>query len=158
VNFDGFVVLANPQDSGKYAAYAQVFRSGIVEAVSTIDRSNRAICAAEIDKWCVASVKAYVNALAKYSVGYPIAVVASLLGVKGRNVEPGIEHFYPLYGEPQIDRDQLHFTECVVESSPATYAECAAVLRRLLEQIWNTAGSADQQSIRSDGEWRFGRP
>jgi hypothetical protein len=155
VNFDGFVVLANPQKSGKYAAYAQVFRSGIVEAVSTIERRNGSIFAAEIDKYCVASTKLYINALAKFGVGYPIAVLASLLGVKGRGIESGIDNFYPPYGEQHIDRDQLHFTECVLESSPATYAECVAGLRRLLEQIWNTAGFADQQSIRDDGVWQF---
>jgi hypothetical protein len=159
VNFDGFVVLASPQDSGQYAAYAQVFRSGIVEAVSTIDRHDGAIPAAEKDRYCVASAKAYINALAKFGVGYPIAVVASLLGVKGRRVVSGIDNFYPPSPEElRIDRDQLHFTECIVESSPATYAECAASLRRLLEQIWNTAGFADQQSIRSDGVWQFGSP
>jgi Schlafen, AlbA_2 len=155
VNFDGFVVLANPQASGQYAAYAQVFRTGIVEAVSTLDRGDGAIPAAEIDKYCVASAKGYINALAKFGVGYPIAVVASLLGVKGRRVVSGIDNFYPSSEEQHIDRDQLHFTECIVESSPATYAECAAGLRRLLEQIWNTAGFVDQQSIRSDGVWRF---
>jgi hypothetical protein len=64
VNFDGFVVLANPQDGGKYAVYAQVFRSGIVEGVSTIERRNGAICAADIDKYCVMSAKAYINTLA----------------------------------------------------------------------------------------------
>lgn len=116
VNFDGFVVLASPQDSGKYAAYAQVYRSGIVEAVSTIERDDGAILAADIDKYCIMSGKGYINALAKFGVGYPIAVVASLLGVKGRSVESGIDALYPPYGEQHIDRDQLHFTECVVES------------------------------------------
>jgi hypothetical protein len=156
VNFDGFVVLANPQDSGHYAAYAQVFRSRIVEAVSTIERRNGAIFASEIDKYCVASAKAYINALTKFGVGYPIAVVASLLGVKGRSVASGIDNLYPPYGEQHIDRDQLHFTECIVESSPVSYAECAAGLRRLLEQIWNTAGFPDQQTINSNGVWLFG--
>ena len=98
VNFDGFVVLANPQESGKYAAYAQVFRSGIVEAVSTIEHRNGAIFAAEIDKYCVVSTKAYISALAKFGVGYPIAVLASLLRVKGRGVKSGIDNFYPPYG------------------------------------------------------------
>ena len=151
VNFDGFVVLANPQDTGRYAAYAQVFRSGIVEAVSTIERSNQAIFASDVDKssdvdkYCVASTKAYIDVLTHFGVGYPIAVVASLLRVKGRNVESGIDNLYPPYGEQQIDRDQLHFTEWVVESSPASYTGCAAALRRLLEQVWNTAGFPDQQ-------------
>src|SRR5271167_4305090 len=63
---------------------------------------------------------------------------------------------YLPYGEQQIDRDQFHFTECVVESSPVTFAECAAGLRRLLEQIWNTAGFADQQSINNNGVWQLG--
>jgi hypothetical protein len=76
--------------------------------------------------------------------------------VKGRSVESGIDNLYRPYGEQHIDRDQLHFTECVVESSPATYAECAAALRRLLEQIWNTAGFADQQTINNEGRWLFG--
>jgi Putative DNA-binding domain len=41
VNFDGFVVLSsgNPT-TARHHSYAQVFRSGIVEAVSTIERSD----------------------------------------------------------------------------------------------------------------------
>jgi hypothetical protein len=158
VNFDGFVVLANPQASGQYAAYAQVFRSGIVEVVSTIERRNGAIFASDIDKYCVGSARAYIDILAKFGVGYPIAVVASLLGMKGRSIESGIDNLYPPYGEQQIDRDQLHFTECIVESTAANYAECAASLRRLLEQIWNVAGFADQQTIAANGVWQFGAP
>lgn len=158
VNFDGFVVLPNSQDGSRDEchAYAQVLRSGIVEAVSTIERRNGAISAAEIDKYCVAGAKGYVSALAKFGVGYPVAIVASLLGVKGRSLESGIDNLYPPYGEQHIDRDQLHFTECILEASPGSYADCAAALRRLLEQIWNTAGFADPQTLTPDGKWLFG--
>jgi hypothetical protein len=75
--------------------------------------------------------------------------------VKGRSLESGIDGLYPPYGEQQIDRDQLHFSECILELAPHNYAECAVSLRGLLEQIWNTAGFADQQTIRNDG-WMFG--
>jgi hypothetical protein len=153
VNFDGFVVL--PDRAPQYHAYAQVFRSGIVEAVSTVTRSDGAVLGSTLDKYCVASTKVYVDALAKFGVGFPIAVVASLLGVKGRSLESGIDNLYPPYGEQTIYRDQLHVFQCVLESSPHDYTESAVSLRRLLEQIWNTAGFADQQTIKANG-WVFG--
>jgi hypothetical protein len=155
VNFDGFVVLPGRHPQEAIHAYAQVFRSGIVEAVSTVDRGDGAVLAATLDKYSVASTKTYVDALAQCGVGFPVAVLASLLGVKGRSLESGIDGLYPPYGEQQIDRDQLHFSECILELAPHNYAECAVSLRGLLEQIWNTAGYADQQTIRNDG-WMFG--
>jgi hypothetical protein len=153
VNFDGFVVLADPR--GRQHAYAQVFRSGIVEAVSTANRSDGAVLASTVDKYSVASTKTYVDALAKCGVGFPVAVLASLLGVKGRSLESGIDGLHPPYGEQEIDRNQLHFSECVLESAPHNYTECAVSLKGLLEQVWNTAGFADQQTIRN-GTWVLG--
>jgi hypothetical protein len=109
VNFDGFVVLPGRHPQTAIHAYAQVFRSAIVEATSTIDRSDGAVLASNLDKYCVASTKTYIDALAQCGVGFPVAVLASLLGVKGRSLESGIDGFYPPYGEQRIDRDQLHF-------------------------------------------------
>jgi hypothetical protein len=153
VNFDGFVVL--PDRSPQYHAYAQVFRSGVVEAVSTINRNDGAVLASVVDKYCVTGTKTYIEALTKFGVGFPVAVLASLLGVKGRSLESGIDGLHPPYGEQKIQRDQLHFSECVLEIAPHNYTECAVSLRRLLEQIWNTAGFADQQTI-TNNSWMFG--
>jgi len=77
VNFDGFIVL--PDRRPQYHAYAQVFRSGIVEAVSTVNRSDGAVLASVLDKYCVASTKPYVDALTKFGIGFPVAALASLL-------------------------------------------------------------------------------
>jgi hypothetical protein len=132
-----------------------VFRSGIVEAVSTIDRGDGAVLASNVDKYCVTSTKTYIDALAKFELGFPIAIIASLLGVRGRSLDTGIDGLLAPYGEQKIDRDQLHFSECILESAPRTYTECAVSLKRLLEQVWNTAGFADQQTIQN-GAWLFG--
>jgi hypothetical protein len=156
VNFDGFIVLADPESSAQYHAYAQVFRAGIVEAVSTVERGDGKIDASSIDKYCVMSAKAYVDALSKLAVGFPIAVLASLLGVKGRSLESGIDGLYPPYGEEKIDRDQLHFAECILETPASTFTEYARGVGLILEQIWNTAGFAGQQTISPiNGKWIF---
>jgi hypothetical protein len=156
VNFDGFMVLSNANAAAsQHHSYAQVFRTGVVEAVATIDRSDGAVLASRIETYVVGGSKRYIDALATFDLGSPIAIVASLLGVGGRKLESGIDNLYPPYGEQVIADDQLHFSECVFETAPTTYTDCAISLMPLLEQVWNTAGFAEQPTIR-DGRWLFG--
>ena len=157
VNFDGFVVLSNGDPTAtRHHSYAQVFRSGIVEAVTTIEQSGGAVPASSIDKYCVANSKRYVDALSEFDVGCPIAVLASLMGMSGRNIESGIDNLFSPYGEQKIRADQLHFSEVVLESAPSNLTGYALSFYQLLEQLWNAAGFASQQTI-SNGKWLFGK-
>jgi hypothetical protein len=156
VNFDGFVVLSNGDPAAaQHHSYAQVFRSGIVEAVATIARSDGAVLASNIDKYCVANSKKYIDAMSKFEVGCPIAILASLIGVSGRTMESGIDGLFPRYGEQKIRPDHLHFSEVILDRVPSNLTGYAFSFYQLLEQIWNTAGFSSQQSI-TNSKWMFG--
>jgi hypothetical protein len=157
VNFDGFVVLTNSNDTieQQHHSYAQVFRSGVVEAVATIDRPDGAVMASKIDKYCVANTRRYVEALARFGVEAPIAVLVSLVGVGGREIVSGIDNLYAPYGEQKLRQDQFHFAEAIFETAPDALPQYAQALILLLEQIWNTAGFASQQTVSQTGQWLF---
>jgi Putative DNA-binding domain len=141
VNFDGFVVLSSGSQVSQQHSYAQVFRSGAVEAASTIERNDGNLLATTIAKYCVQGTKSYVDALTKFDIGCPIAILASLIGAKGKSLESGIMDLYAPYGQVTIiEQEQLHFVEVILENIPRHYDECASALLPLLEQVWNTAG------------------
>lgn len=158
VNFDGFVVLSNANEGAEqqHHSYAQVFRSGVIESVATIDRSDGAVIASNVDKYCVANSKRYIEALARFGVEPPIAILVSLIGVAGREIASGIDNLYAPYGEPKLRQDKIHFAEAIIEDPPASLSQCAQFLLPLLEQIWNAAGFASQQTINANGQWLFG--
>lgn len=157
VNFEGFVVLsnANPVPVAPQPSYAQVFRSGAIEAVATIDRGDGKLWASDIDKYCVHSTTRYVTALSRFGIGCPIAVLASLLGARGKTLDSGITDWYAEYGVLPIGYDQLLFTEAIFENVVHDYRSCAANLRPLLEQVWNTAGFAHINTIDQNGNYLF---
>lgn len=158
INFDGFVVLfvsSNPV--AKQLSYTQVFRSGIVEAVSTIEQGDGAVQASKIDKYCIIGAKRYVDALSRVDVGCPVAVLASLIGTRGRTIVSGIDNLAAPYGSQEIRENELHFSEVILERVPIpnNYTGYALAFHALLEQAWNAAGFAAQQTI-VDGKWLFG--
>ena len=158
VNFDGFAVLsnANEHQEQQHHSYAQVFRTGIVEAVSTINRTEEAIPAGNIDKYAVANAKRCVEALARANVNPPFAVLVSLVGVKGKALASGIDGLDAPFGEPRLRQDQIHFAEVVLEDVPASHGATALLLRPLLEQVWNTAGFSSVQTLNAAGSWLYG--
>jgi Putative DNA-binding domain len=157
VNFDGFVVLSNQdhRPGSQKHSYAQVFRSGVIEAGSTMDGGDGILRATRIDQYCVRGTKIYVENLAKFGIGCPIVVLASLIGVKERTLESGIDNLYAPYGQLPIDQDQLNFTEAIIEILPADTNEYATVLHPLLEQVWNTAGFSSPRNRDRNGNYLF---
>jgi hypothetical protein len=156
VNFDGFVVLSSGDPhSPKHHSYAQVFRNGVIEAVSTIERSDGVILASNIDKYTVASSKRYMTALSQFGIGFPMAVLVSVIGMADVEIESGIDGLLPPYGQQKSRQNILHFAEGIIESLPSGHAALASTLGSVLEQIWNTAGFASQQTIDSNGKWLF---
>jgi hypothetical protein len=155
VNFDGFVTLSNQRMGAAQSSYAQVFRSGAIEAVSAVERGDGAVGAADLDKYCAQGVQRYVDALSKLDISCPMAVLASIVGVRGKKLVTGIDGLYSPEGEVTIRDEQLHFSEVVLESVAKNSTESALALHQLREQIWNTAGFASQQTITGDGRYLF---
>ena len=158
LNFDGLACLSNsdPWEVGQHS-YVQVFRSGAIEGVATVDRSgDGAVSASTVDKYCVASSKRYIDTLQDFSVEPPYVILASLINVRGRVVVSGISGLSPNYIVKAIGRDPLHFSEVVIEDIASSYQEQALKLRfPLLEQLWNAAGYSSPQTFDRNGKWIF---
>ena len=154
-NFDGFLTLSNAdQRTRTHHSYAQVFRTGAVEGVSTIESDHAgtpAVIATKIERYCVGNTHRWLRGLEACGVGPSFAILASLIEVQGRYLLTGIA------GSPAekvINQRELHFSEAVLESIPANPQDCAQALERpLLEQLWNAAGYASMQTMRADRTW-----
>lgn len=139
VNFDGFLALSNADAKApNQRAYVQVFRSGIIEAVAFVgdDKTD----ALHLEAGIVRYSREYAGALQACGVEPPFALLVSLLGAHGKHLamqSVGYVHHDELAG---LDRDQLHFSEVILEDVPKTDQACASMIRSILDQIANAAG------------------
>jgi hypothetical protein len=56
------------------------------------------------------------------------------------------------HSEP-VDRDQFHFDEVIVETIPTTEAECANIIRPILNQMANAAGRVTSPIFDAHGRY-----
>jgi hypothetical protein len=154
INFDGFLTLSNADETKpQQRAYAQVFRSGAVEAVtSTIARDGK-IVGQQIEAIVVKYTRIYVAGLAACGVEPPYALMVSLLGVQGLPMTTGFRDAF--WGERVVtlDREQLHFAEVVFDKAPNDNQDCATLVRPILDQIANAAGVASTPTFDPNGKY-----
>jgi hypothetical protein len=152
VNFDGFVISSNASGAeARQRAYTQVFRNGAVEAVTSVLRSDDKLDVRDISKWIVQYATMYVASLKQCGAEAPYAIMASLVGVKGKLImtfpsqldENGLK----------ADRDQLHLTEVILEKVPSTLQECGVMLRPLLDQLANASGAVSSPNFDEEGNY-----
>ncbi len=147
VTFDGLLTTSNlnppphPQ-----RAYVQVFRSGAVEAVtSSLATTNGWMTLPEIQAAIIVYADRYAHALHSFGIEPLIAVLVSLLGVKGKRL---LQDFQPRGTIPEdlqsttLSEDQFHFVETIFEVVPADYRASATMLRTTLDHLANAAALA----------------
>jgi hypothetical protein len=165
INLDGMLTLstARPNASAQ-RAYVQLFHSGIVEAASSIllgDGSSaepRRATSLQTEIYIVGWSHTFLKSLTELGCVPPFAILVSLIGVKGVPYR-----FTPIVGggfefdheSGTLDRDQLHFSEAIVENVPTDPYEYAKLLRPLLDQIANAAGRASTVSFDASGGFRY---
>jgi Putative DNA-binding domain len=140
INFDGFLTFSNPEtQTARHRTYVQVFRAGALEAVtSSIAHEDGDLNVHHVDHMVVQAARRYAVSLHECGADPPLAVMASLVGVKGRRLVGG--RAYSRTGGERADREQLHFSEAILEELPGGEHACATILRPLLDQLWNAAG------------------
>lgn len=159
-NFEGFLTASNsagPMVSQR--AYVQVFRSGIVEAVasSIVRGAANLLPMQDIEQHIIAHTRIYAANLHKFGIAPPIAVLASLVDVKGKILSPyksGTSYSEDM-ASLAIRQDQLHFLESIFETLPADVAECATMLRGTLDHIANASGLPASPNFDSTGVYKF---
>lgn len=158
VNFDGFLTLSDQDTTTKHENYVQVFRTGAIEAVgSPLVHGQDNINAQTLDAIIVKSTRIYAALLHDCGAEPPLAVMVSLIGVKGRTLIAGFHKFHPVRERAVIDRDQLHCAEVILEEAPSGDPDCAKKLRQTLDQLANAAGRSESASFDQSGNFILGR-
>jgi hypothetical protein len=113
VNLDGLLTTSPTVAGGYHHAYAQIFRSGAVESVSTEQRGvSGGILTVAVDAIVVANARLLLSGLHASGIEPPIAAAVILVGGSGRPIQAGDS-------PPRaIDRDPLHLSEVVFEAIP----------------------------------------
>jgi hypothetical protein len=158
INFDGFLTMSNADAApeARQRAYVQVFRGGAVEAVaSSIVRSDGHLNIQTLDFTIVQSTRIYSTALHECGAEPPLAVLASVIGVKGRGLATRFDTSTGMEGQV-ADRDQLHLNEVIIEELPSGNPDCATMLRPLLDQLANAAGLPSAPSFDQAGKYLLG--
>jgi hypothetical protein len=135
-NFDGVLVFTENEERGGVVSYAQLFRSGAVEAVecrmlavTPVQRNLLAAPALELE--LIGRLDSYLSELRNLELGTPVYVMVTLLGVKGYHILWREETRHP------IDRDTLFLPDILIED----YAEKGAdKLKDAFDALWQAAG------------------
>ena len=158
INFEGVLKTSNadPQAT-QHRAYVQLYRSGIVETVtSTLAAvSSGTPIISNLDDRLIYEIMRTLNDLVSVGIEPPFAVLVSLVEVNGArfNFARGQNSlWFDNLGNP-LDRDQYHFDEIIFETVPTTQAECAAVIRPVLDQMANAGGNATSPIFDDQGHY-----
>jgi len=140
INLDGRLTYRNVSD-GKSYGYAQLFRNGIIEAVSVEEaRDGRKIIASvAYEQYILQALNSYFPALNELGISPPAYLFLSLLGVKD----------YTFKG-CNTEHDNILLPEVTIEQwggSPAT------VMRPAFDMVWNAFGFDQSLNYDETGQW-----
>lgn len=157
VNLDGLAMCAESHDRRlRFAGYAQTFRSGCIESVfSGFAQSDGkggppSIPSQAYEKWTLEAVAGYIRALNELSIGFPMVVMLSMMGVKGAvfAVERGMD------ARPQpLDRDPLLLPEIIIEEAPR---DLPRLMRPMFDAAWNAGGLYHSFNYDGKSNWKAG--
>jgi hypothetical protein len=92
------------------------------------------------------------NDFAAVGIEPPYALLVSLVGVIGARFKFARAQWHDELSNP-LDRDQYHFDEAIFETIPTTQAECASIIRPILDQMANAAGNATSPIFDNQGHY-----
>jgi hypothetical protein len=149
-NFDGLFTYSR---SAKGAdAYVQVFRNGIIEAVTcniVVAGPDKALPSTAIEQNLISSLPRYLRAQQQMGVEPPVFVMFSLLGVLGYTL--AVSFIHRSYEDHPIDRDAVLIPDVLVENFEQMPEQ---ILRPIFDVMWNSAGFAQCENYDSTGKWR----
>ena len=146
-NFDGAVVASTAGPSG-HSGYLQVFRDGAIEAVdaSMLAVEQGKIRAMALEPQLINRLTQYLRFLAFVEALPPVAIMLTLLDVRGREIEPPQNRSISGIA---IDRDVLPIPEVVFDDLAANVAR---LLRPAFDTLWQAAGYPGSPNYDEAGE------
>jgi hypothetical protein len=138
-NLEGYVRYVRGDD--RCVAYVQIFRNGALETFDTSLASHSGsrghLQGARLGADVIEKLGYYFSSLAALGVDVPLAVMISLLGVKGYEVGP--QETAWMHGVGRFDKDVVLIPEVLLESFDADITQ---LMKQSFDIIWNAAGWA----------------
>jgi hypothetical protein len=147
-NIDG---VLQDSSSNERPAYAQVYRNGCVEVVHCISEEackRTMLPSAWFEANVVSSISGSIQILQGGGIQAPIAVLLTMLGMKGWHMGVPPDQSSGSYG--MLDRDPLIFPEIVVDTFDGNVA---AKAKPLIDIVWNAAGFPASLNYDQSGNW-----
>lgn len=153
VNFEGVLKTSNadPQAT-RHRAYVQLYRNGSIEAVNSTLIAEGSGIISDLDDGLIRYVMRSLNDLADNGIEPPYAFLVSFTGVAGARLKFPRATWDDDIGNP-LDRDQYHFDEVIFQTIPTTSAECANIIRPILDQMANAGGKAASAIFDNQGRY-----
>ncbi|MDP9474231.1 MAG: ATP-binding protein [Actinomycetota bacterium] len=151
-NFDGLVTEAR-EAFGDTLAYAQLFRSGAVEAVDAdpfdAEDGELVIRTTILEKHLLEAAEQGFRLMRSLGVAPPALAMLSLVGVKGFviPVRRTRHHYRP------VDREDLVVPEGMVEGDWPDRASVERLMRPMFDAVWNACGFRGSENFGEDGRW-----
>jgi len=154
-NFDGVFCdsrLGLPGEDPE--GYAQLFRTGVIEAVDNHTFFDGSIRGYELDEGLIKAVDRYFQLLRDLGVESPVFLLLSLVGVGGyRMLQSGGPRDY--YSELRpVDRNDLLVPEVLVPSLEQDLEAIQRPMRPLLDAVWNSVGVPRSPHYDESGNWQ----
>jgi Putative DNA-binding domain len=159
ITFDGLLVTSNiDAPPGPQRAYTHVLRTGAVEAVASSlahRDGGEWLILPHIQAIIIRYAKMYAASLYAIGVEPPMAILASLLGVKGMRLRRDFNNRALLVGLSSVTlaKDQFHFVEAIFESVPIDDKDAAKRLRVTLDHLANAAGLSSSPYFDAAGNY-----
>jgi hypothetical protein len=148
-NFDGRLTYSNGKPGVR--SYVQLFHTGVVEAVAVFTERNdrKTIASTALERDLIDATSSYLQEQARLGVKLPVAMLLTLVGVKGYELAVGLDlDAYP------FDRDTLLIPEVLLDSFDC---QVGREMKRLFDRIWNAAGLPKCLHYDQDGNWTDSR-
>lgn len=157
-NLDGFLaydqVYEGPDNPRLCRTYAQLFRSGSIEAVHVLDHPLGDFISQDFEPIFAQAFDFYIHQMKVLGVEPPIFVLISLLGVKGYHLWVHDDEFsrrFTVEGKNlPFDRDTMLLPDILVERYGG---EAEDVLRPAYDALWQAGGWSRCYRYNDEGKW-----
>ena len=101
----------------------------------------------------------YAGLLQRFGIEPPFAVLASLVGVRGKRFLQGFPGGWPVDSRSvTLTQDQFHFVETIFENVPQDRNDAARQLRATLDHLANAAGIPSSPYFNENGDYTLDEP
>ena len=155
-NLDGLIAL-NERGDNTFGAYAQIYRNGVIESVSTRLFGDRTedpyIPSSVFEEEIIKSLETCITLYQKLLVNLPFVLLVTFAGVQGyklavnQRLDTWHQHTH------KIDRNLLLLPETIIEDFAV---DPSTALRPIFDSVWNAAGWARSYGYNDAGEWGKG--